>query len=107
MTFGEVVILFVLPFVLMPVVMLFIGRFFKESANDGRTGRLENFNDFHREAYVGSAVTAFVTVVAFEIRGGPEPFVLVWLPLLTTVMVLPFGYTIALALNGLFSKKAA
>ncbi len=72
MTFGEVVILFVLPFVLMPVVMLFIGRFFKASDNDGRTGRLENFNDFHREAYVGSAVTAFVTVMAFEIEAGPS-----------------------------------
>lgn len=107
MTSGEVIILFVLPFVAMPVVMLIIGRFFKTSPNDGRTGRLENFNDYHREAYLGAFITAFVTVVAFEIRGGPEPFVLVWLPLLTTVMVLPFGYTIALAIHGLLAKKTA
>jgi len=43
-------------------------------------------------------------VIAFVVRGGPEPFVLFWMPLLSTVMVLPFGYAIALAISGLLGK---
>ena len=104
MSNGELIILVVLPLVLMPVVMLILNAILPAPKEDRTTGRLANYNDFHREAYIGSLITAFVTVVAFEIRGGPEPFVLVWMPLLSTVMVLPFGYTLALIVSGLMGK---
>lgn len=107
MSSGEIIILIVLPFVAMPLVMLILSRILPAKGETNRTGRLANFDDLHREAYIGGLIAAFVTVVAFEIRGGPEPFVLVWLPLLTTVMVLPFGYTLALVLNGFLGKQAA
>jgi hypothetical protein len=97
MSNGELIILIVLPLVLMPVVMLILNAILPAPKEDRTTGRLANYN-------IGSLITAFVTVVAFEIRGGPEPFVLVWMPLLSTVMVLPFGYTLALIVSGLMGK---
>ena len=104
MSNGELIILIVLPLVLMPVVMLVLNAILPVPKEDGTKGRLANFNDFHREAYIGAVVTAIVTVIAFEIRGGPEPFVLIWMPLLSTIMILPFGYAIALAISGLLGK---
>jgi len=104
MSNGELIILIVLPLVLMPVVMLILNAILPVPREDGTKGRLANFNDLHREAYIGAVVTAIVTVIAFVVRGGPEPFVLFWMPLLSTVMVLPFGYAIALAISGLLGK---
>lgn len=105
MSNGELIILIVLPLVLMPVVMLILNTVLPTSRDDRATGRLANYNDLHREAYIGALITAAITVIAFEIRGGPEPFVLVWMPLLSTVMVLPFGYTLALIISGLMGKS--
>lgn len=105
MSNGELIILIVLPLVLMPVVMLVLNAILSTPKEDGTKGRLANFNDLHREAYIGALITAVVTIIAFEVRGGPEPFVLVWMPLLSTIMILPFGYAIALAISGLLGKS--
>lgn len=106
MSWNEFIILFILPFVVMAIGMVVLSFVLPpEKGDDGRTGRLAGYNDLHREAYIGALLAAIVSVIAFEIRGGPEPFVLVWLPLLSTVVVLPFGYTVALILGGLISPK--
>ena len=63
-----------------------------------KTGRLAAYSDMHREAYIGAIVASVVTIGVFMVRGGPEPFVLVWKPLLSTIMILPFGYGVALAI---------
>lgn len=105
MTNGELLILIVMPLILMPVLMLILSAVLPKPKPGNTTGRLANYNDLHREAYLGALLTAAITVIAFEIRGGPEPFVLVWMPLLSTVMILPFGYAIALVLSGLMGKS--
>lgn len=105
MSNGELLILIVLPLILMPVLMLVLSAVLPKPKPGNVTGRLANYNDLHREAYIGALLTAAITVIAFEIRGGPEPFVLVWMPLLSTVMILPFGYAIALVLSGLLGKS--
>jgi hypothetical protein len=105
MTNGELLILIVLPLISMPVLMLVLSAVMPKPNTGKTTGRLANYNDLHREAYIGALLTAVITVIAFEIRGGPEPFVLVWMPLLSTVMVLPFGYTLALIFSGLMGKS--
>ncbi|MBO6784936.1 MAG: hypothetical protein JJ899_16925 [Alphaproteobacteria bacterium] len=106
MSWNEFIILFILPFAVMAiatVVLKFVLPPSKEQ--DNRTGRLAGYEDLHREAYIGALLAAIISVIVFEIRGGPEPFVLVWLPLLSTVVVLPFGYTVALLIGGLLSPK--
>lgn len=105
MSQDELLILFVLPILLMPAAMLVLNAILGTPRASGTKGRLADFNDFHREAYIGGLITAIVTVIAFEIRGGPEPFVLVWMPLLSTIMILPFGYTIALVISNLMGKS--
>jgi len=105
MTNGELIILIVLPLLLMPVLMLVLSAVLPKPKAGKTTGRLGNYNDLHREAYLGALLTAVITVIAFEIRGGPEPFVLVWMPLLSTVMVMPFGYALALVCSGMMGKS--
>lgn len=89
-------ILFVLPLVVMTIATLVLKPLLPIADISRRTGRLAGYDDLHREAYLAAIVAAVVTIVVFEIRGGPEPFVLVWMPLLSTIMVVPFGYAIAL-----------
>jgi hypothetical protein len=54
------------------------------------------WEDTQREAYISAVVAAIVTVGATLFYGGPEPFVLFWRPLITTVIVLPVGFAVAL-----------
>jgi hypothetical protein len=54
------------------------------------------WEDTQREAYISAVVAAVVTVSATLYIGGPEPFVLFWRPLITTVIVLPIGFAAAL-----------
>lgn len=94
-------ILFVVPLVVMIVATLALTFVFPSEDTSHKSGRLEGYSDLHREAYVGALIAAAVTVIIFVMRGGPEPFVLVWKPLLSTVMMLPFGYALALAIGGM------
>lgn len=94
-------ILFVVPLVVMIVATLALKFVFPSEDTSHKSGRLEGYSDLHREAYVGALIAAVVTVIIFVMRGGPEPFVLVWKPLLSTVMMLPFGYALALAIGGM------
>jgi hypothetical protein len=96
---GDNWILFILPLVVMTVLILVIKPFLPPESHEGQSERLVGFNDMHREAYIAALVAAAVSVVAFEIKGGPEPFVLIWKPLLGTVMVLPFGYALGLIIG--------
>jgi len=102
MTTNMFLILFILPFAVMAISMLVLNKVLPAShGDDRRTGRLANYDDFHREAYIGAILAAVVAIIAFEIRGGPEPFVLIWLPLLSTVIILPLGYAAALIIGGM------
>lgn len=100
LTSTEHQILFILPFVVMTVATLALRAVLPKADNSHQSGRMAAYDDLHREAYIAAIIAAVVTVIAFEIRGGPEPFVLVWKPLLSTVMILPFGYAIALFVGG-------
>jgi hypothetical protein len=91
-------ILFVLPFVVMTVATLALKPILPTEKVSRKTGRLAAYSDMHREAYIAAIVAAVVTIVVFKLRGGPEPFVLVWMPILSTIMILPFGYAIALGI---------
>jgi hypothetical protein len=91
-------ILFILPFVVMTIATLALKPVLPTEKVANKTGRLAAYSDLHREAYIAAIVAAVVTIIAFEIRGGPEPFVLVWKPLISTIMILPFGYGVALAI---------
>ena len=104
MTQAEFLILFILPFATMTVVMIVANAILPEPTGMNTTGRLANFNGLYREAYVGTFAAAVASIIAFHIRGGPEPFVLVWMPLLSTVMILPFGYSAALFIAGIMGK---
>jgi len=104
MTQPEFLILFILPFATMTIVMLIVSAILPAPTDMNTSGRLANFNGLYREAYVGTFAAAIVAVIAFHIRGGPEPFVLVWMPLLSTVMILPFGYAAALFIGGIMGK---
>ncbi len=102
MTWNLFIILFILPFAVMAIGMIVLKFVLPAGQHDDRrTGRLAGYNDMHREAYIGAVLAALVAMVVFQLRGGPEPFVLVWLPLLSTVIILPFGYTAALVIGGL------
>lgn len=102
MTTNEAIILFVVPFAVMAIVTLLLKPIIPGEREDNQTGRLKDYYDLHREAYIAAVVAGAVTVILFVIRGGPEPFVLVWKPLLSTVMVLPFGYAAALLIGSVF-----
>lgn len=93
-------ILFILPFIVMTVATLALQRLLPKADNSHQSGRMAAYDDLHREAYIAAIVAAVITIVAFEIRGGPEPFVLIWKPLLSTIMILPFGYAAALFVGG-------
>lgn len=54
------------------------------------------WEDTQREAYISGVVAAIVTVAVTLYIGGPETFVLFWRPLITTVIVLPLGFAVAL-----------
>ena len=54
------------------------------------------WEDTQREAYIAAVIAAIVTVGVTLVIGGPEMFVLFWRPLITTVIVLPFGFAAAL-----------
>lgn len=97
---GDNWILFILPLAVMTVVMLVLKPLLPPESHEGKSERLVNFNDMHREAYIAALVAAVVAVIVFVVQGGPEPFPLVWKPLLSTVMVLPFGYLLALIIGG-------
>ena len=101
-------ILFILPFVIMTVATLALRFVLPPADNSHQSGRMAAYDDLHREAYVGAIIAAAITVVIFVMRGGPEPFVLVWKPLLSTVMMLPFGYAVALFIGGVsgMTRKA-
>ncbi len=102
MTTNMFLILFILPFAVMAISMLVLNKVLPAShGDDRRTGRLAKYDDFHREAYIGAILAAVASVVVFEIRGGPEPFVLIWLPLLSTVIILPLAYAAALLIGGM------
>jgi hypothetical protein len=49
-------------------------------------------------------IAAVVTVAVTVAIGGPEVFVLYWRPLITTVIVLPLGFSVALFLFWLWRK---
>lgn len=102
MTTTDFILLFIVPLVAM-VGCMFAMRAILGVPEEavGGTG----WDDMHREAYVGVLVAAVVAVVVELIRGGPEPFVLIWNPLLTTVMILPVAYAIALIVHVNFGKK--
>ena len=107
MTWNMFIILFILPFAVMAIGTVGLKFVLPSSkGDDKRTGRLAGYNDLHREAYIGALLAAIIAVVVFEIRGGPEPFVLVWLPLLSTVIVLPFGYAVALTIAGVMGMSS-
>ena len=104
MTQAEFLILFILPFATMTIVMLVVNAILPAPTDMNTSGRLANFKGLYREAYVGTLAAAIAAIIAFHIRGGPEPFVLVWMPLLSTVMILPFGYSAALFIGGIMGK---
>ncbi len=94
-------ILFIVPLVVMTIATFALQFVLPSEDTSNKSGRLEGYKDLHREAYGGAIIAAVVTVVLFAMKGGPEPFVLVWKPLLSTVMMLPFGYAFALIIGGL------
>jgi len=94
-------ILFVLPLIVMTIATLVLKPLLPAADISRRTGRLAGYDDLHREAYLAAIVAAVVTIVVFLLRGGPEPFVLFWKPLLSTIMILPFGYALALIVGGM------
>jgi len=98
LTSTEHQILFILPLVVMTIATLALKPVLPPEKIARKTGRLAAYSDMHREAYIGAVIASVITIGAFMLRGGPEPFVLVWKPLLSTVMVLPFGYGVALAI---------
>jgi hypothetical protein len=93
-------ILFILPLVVMTVATLVLKPMLPAERLEGATGRVAKYADLHREAYIAAVIAAAAAVVVFVIKGGPEPFVLFWKPLLSTVMVLPVGYALALFIGG-------
>ena len=102
MTTTDFILLFIVPLVAM-VGCMFIMRLIVGEPKGALGGT--GWDDMHREAYVGAVVAGIVAVVVELVRGGPEIFVLIWNPLLTTVMVLPVAYAIALIIHVNFGKK--
>lgn len=86
-------VFFFLPFAVMVVAMLV--QMAIRSKN--YAGEIP-WDDTQREAYVAGVASAAVTVIVTLIIGGPETFVLFWRPLITTVIMLPFGFAVALGL---------
>lgn len=84
-------ILFVLPFAIVFIVMAWL----RIRSPERRA---------QREAYIAATVAAVVAVVISVIRGGPEPFVLIWNPLIAVVVTMPFGFAAAMALSELVRK---
>jgi len=82
---------FLLPFVIMLVAML-AQMAIRSKAYAGDIP----WDDTQREAYIAGVIAAIVTVGVTLFVGGPETFVLYWRPLITTVIVLPFGFAAAL-----------
>ena len=101
-------ILFILPLIVMTVATLALKPLIPSEDTSHHSGRLAGFDDLHREAYIAAIISAAVTIAVVVLRGGPEPFVLVWKPLLSTIMILPFGYAVALAIGSLtgMTRKA-
>lgn len=102
MTVLDFILLFVVPLVAM-VGSMFVFRTILGEPKEihGGTG----WDDMHTEAYLGAIVAAIIAVVVELIHGGAEIFVLIWNPLLTTVMVLPVAYALALFIHVNFGKK--
>ena len=91
MTSADIWLFFILPLVVMFVAML-AQMFIRSKSYAGEIP----WDDTQREAYIAAVISAVVTVAVTLIIGGPEMFVLFWRPLITTVIVLPFGFALAL-----------
>lgn len=92
-------VFFLLPFVVVVVAML-AQMAIRSKAYAGEIP----WNDTQREAYISAVIAAIVTVAVTVIIGGPEVFVLYWRPLITTVIVLPLGFAVALTIFGVWRK---
>ena len=97
MTGADIWLFFVLPFVMVFVAML--GQMVIRSQS--YAGAIP-WEDTQREAYFSAVIAAIVTVVVTLIIGGPETFVLFWRPLITTVIMLPFGFAAAMFAFGVW-----
>ena len=99
MTSADIWLFFVLPFAVVFVAML-VQMAVRSKAYAGDIP----WEDTQREAYISAVIAAIVTVVVTVIIGGPEAFVLYWRPLITTVIMLPFGFAAALIAFGIWRK---
>lgn len=95
----DFLVLFLLPFAVVFVAML--GQMAIRSKN--YAGDIP-WEDAQREAYISVVISAIVTVAVTVTLGGPEVFVLYWRPLITTVIMLPFGFAAALIAFGIWHK---
>lgn len=99
MTSADIWLFFVLPFAVVVVAML------AQMAIRSRAYAGEiPWNNTQREAYISAVIAAVVTVAVTVNIGGPEVFVLYWRPLITTVIVLPLGFAVALTIFGVWRK---
>jgi hypothetical protein len=83
-------------FFLLPFVAMFVAMLAQMSLRSKSYAGDIPWDDTQREAYIGGVIAAAVTVAVTLYIGGPEPFVLFWRPLITTVIVLPLGFAAAL-----------
>ena len=99
MTSADIWLFFVLPFAVTVVAML-AQMAIRSKAYAGEIP----WNKTQREAYISAVIAAVVTVAVTVFIGGPEVFVLYWRPLITTVIVLPIGFAVALTIFGVWRK---
>lgn len=93
-----------LQFFALPLVVMFVAMLAQMAIRSKAYAGDIPWDDTQREAYIGGVISAIVTVGVTLYIGGPETFVLYWRPLITTVIVLPFGFAAALFAFALWRK---
>ena len=83
-------------FFLLPFVVVFVAMLVQMAIRSKAYAGAIPWEDTQRDAYIAAVIAAIVTVGVTLVIGGPETFVLFWRPLITTVIVLPFGFAAAL-----------
>ncbi len=83
-------------FFVLPLVVMFLAMLAQMAIRSKSYAGEIPWEDTQRDAYIAAVIAAIVTVGVTLVIGGPEMFVLFWRPLITTVIVLPFGFAAAL-----------
>jgi len=93
-----------LQFFALPFAVIFIAMLVQMAMRPHVYDESIPWDDTQREAYISVVIGAIVTVAVTLIIGGPEPFVLFWRPLITTVIMLPLAFAAALVAYSLWLK---